>query len=309
MSKTKPKTAKPIDLTKLPDDAVHELFGRVKAEHEKRGFVDHNVRPPSAGSMAAVKLLTAARHSDGETAAKCEEALETATRLMPNLLPLIARIREYEEGHPRAVSYDGGGKTTIVWCEEHQRSVRDCHRTCIVHGQDLELDCRASHGQNCTRAWTCDGVPLLNRSDPAGDAAAAPDAARTDEQRLIGACVAFCGAATLWMDLAVKYTAKRPSGALRAETEDMNRQWCESCSRVENPVTKQPRQEQPDKGSKTNVGGRLAETMWLCGPCYRFVMLTQDDPEGPRIPTTDELEHFYDRGKFPNRHETRKGAA
>lgn len=175
---------------------------------------------------------------------------------------LYDRIDHERVGHPRAATWDGGPKATIVWCELHGRDVRSCHQ----------------------ESWGCTGVPLNGRSDPTGDGGCGDDPAAIDLSNARKVWQRVLNDISMLANIDAAYPAPHAAGAWeRQQTAEENDPRCESCCRIE--VAKGiPWWVEPRTKERSTVGKRLKDPLWLCDWCENHVIQTGI------IPNDDELE-------------------
>lgn len=152
----------------------------------------------------------------------------------------------------KAAAYDAEHGGTSHWCDEHEVEVETCHR-------------RGRTG--------CKGVPLSGPSDPTGEAVVATTpgmiSLRVLETQLdvIAGCVAdIFGELRAWALIPVD-AAKALTDGQDAEANARGENWCECCKRAGKMVP-------PEGKAARTCDGRLAEPMWLCAWCQKWVRQT-----------------------------------
>lgn len=222
------------------------------------------------------------RHSDARLFADADRGLADLTRLVHALPGILDRLRDLEAGQPGAQNTEQdrtSGQTTRRWCFVHQTD----H---IVHGEPQD----------------CAGVTVIPaKVDTTGESAIADDQARADERQLLRHVRAALTSIESAMQIAAHNTPRPASSIDRKRAAADNRRWCESCARVDNPITGRPREEWPHTDAPTTVAGRLPHAMRLCRWCYDQVIKTEEDLDGPRLPHLEELLLHHGRGKDPRR--------
>lgn len=229
------------------------------------------------------------RHSDARLKVDTDRAASDLARLANGLTALLDRIRDNEAGQP-------GAQNT----EQDRTSGTGTRRWCFVHDSDhVTIEDGVRMNEDCAHVQV-----IPSRADPTGETAISPDGARRDELDLLDALHRIAGNVEVAMKIASRNTPRSASSIARRQAEKDNQRWCESCSRIDNPVTGQPRQEWPHTQTPTTVGKRLGHPMILCRWCYDEVVRTGEHcADGPRLPYLEELLLYHGRGRKPRTRE------
>lgn len=143
-----------------------------------------------------------------------DDVMERLQRFGWHLTALVEAIEDAHAGQPGAMHYDAIGRSTmstVLWCDEHQQELADCHRQEEV----------------CSR-----GVPIPVHPDPTGDAAVNYDQARTDDRHLRKAVHALENVADTLERLHASYSKRTATKEERKATEqDNDKGACEVCHR------------------------------------------------------------------------------
>jgi hypothetical protein len=169
----------------------------------------------------------------------------------------------------QALDSDKGG--AVLWCDEHERRVADCHKRQDEDGRFL----------------TCEGIPLPKVTDPTGDDALSTRVwadvreAHRRAHRIEGDAAWFVGLVNRWKDDGI-------TPAKVAELADKNAPKCERHLRYGYEVD--ARGKEP---TKVKHGGQaiLQDAVRLCRWCEDDVRNRFIDTGERRLPTEHEVHH------------------
>ncbi len=160
-------------------------------------------------------------------------------------------IEDCQVGQPRAANYEQDrttGLSTVVWCWDHGREVRACHRA-----RESDTD------------PICTGEPIAGAVDSTGEVAINYDQARADERELAEVERLAVSLAERIERLDDRYLPRLlPTGAQLAKLASDGRPGCWFCEQAGSwapPHTKEP----------TNVGGNLDEPRLVCSGHYDLI--------------------------------------
>lgn len=204
---------------------------------------------------------------DVEHNADTATLIATHLRLVgPDQRTVLDRMRDAQNGHPGAASWDGGPRSSSLWCFTHESD----HL-----GADDDRSCPGL-------------MPMPERTDPTATAAMKPDHAAADMRRINRLARTAQAALDEQVQILARYQWRKPTELEQARTTNMNDPHCESCIRIE--IAKgvawwvDPWADGRGAFYRTTVGDKLAEPLWLCRWCYDHV-----NERGCR-PTPEELE-------------------
>lgn len=144
-----------------------------------------------------------------EVANRLDRAAEDILRALGQL-PETERVMQQSIPDLRAQSYDTTGSSSVLWCDEHERRLSECHKRQDADGHSL----------------TCEGVPLPKKVDPTGDDAVATRVwedsreATRRSRRMVADAEWFVGFVNRWRDA-------DPTPATVRELEGKNQPKCE----------------------------------------------------------------------------------
>lgn len=197
-----------------------------------------------------------------------DRALEDALRARHALPEVLRTMRDSMPGQPGAHVYDAvvvGGGRTLVWCWDHEREVRLCHKA--------NEPCM---GESVTIA------------DQTGEAAVEDDEVFADHKATQKDIAALAHHADRLVRRFANYKKRAATEKERRDTERANEPGCELHGKAGKWVLAFV--------LSSTVAGTLDEPLRLCRDCYERVRTT-----GERPPDSD-VQYHAKTDKWPRRH-------
>lgn len=191
-------------------------------------------------------------------------------------LPTIEAALANTAPGPRAQQCDRTGGSTVVWCDDHERDVTQCHR------HDL----------------ACTGVPLVHHADPTGDTATSADPAARQHRQLAKAAASGLAMVRDLQGLVDWSQPIDPAKARRiADAEGVGiNTWCQSHQRINVLEPRDPR-----TAGRTDCAGRLREAIIVCRACRERIDAEAEPGAGMTLSALvplDELRHHHQHNQW-----------
>lgn len=216
---------------------------------------------------------------DQELAARFAEAARAAQALGARLPAVLHLVRESMAGQPAAAvahregDDDDRDPLARLWCEDHERSVRECDRAGLV----------------------CEGIAPRAISDPVGEAAVRPDFAANDLAQIVRRAERFVQDVGHLLGLAEAYPVHAAELDKPEPDDEVGTVWCRCCWKVDKrcePIAIQEKTGRPYYAGLCRWCGRTRAALGFDPPTW----MVEKHLEGERVTPGD---HELARAKAP----------